>query len=132
MWGRFYRRFRQAMRRAGDAADVDPGCLDVIGEGIVTAIAVIVAVLVLVFVVLPLLVAVVDLAFVILLAMVGLAGRVAFRRPWTVEARRSDGSCVAWRVVGWRASGELVDQVANQVASGIVPPGGLRSGPSQC
>lgn len=122
LWGRFHRRFRQTMRRAGDAADIDPGCLDVIGEGLVAAIAIILTVLLVIFVVVPLLVAVVDVAVVVLLALVGLAGRVLFRRPWTVEARASDRSRLVWRVVGWRASGEQVARAAEHLAAGVVPP----------
>lgn len=115
------------MRRTGDAADADPGCLDIVGEGIVGAIAVLVVILVLLFVLLPLLVAVVDLAIVLLLAIVGLAGRILFRRPWTVEAQASDRSCLVWRVVGWRASGDHVERVAEQLAVGVAPPGGSPS-----
>lgn len=112
------------MRRAGDVADADAGCLDVIGEGVVAAIAILLVVLLAIFVVVPLLVAVVDVAIVVLLALLSLVGRVLLRRPWTVEARSPDGPRLLWRVVGWRASGEQVANVAQLLASGAVPPGG--------
>ena len=105
VWGRFHRRFRQTMRRAGDAADADPGCLEVIGEGLLAALAVLLVIAVMVFILVPMLVAIVDIVVVALLALLGLAGRLVFRRAWTVEARAGDGACLVWRVVGWRASG---------------------------
>lgn len=129
LWGRFHRRFRQTMRRAGDAADADPGCLDVIGEGIVAAIAIVLAVLVALFVLLPLLVAVVDVVVVVALSLLGILARVVLRRPWTVEARAGDGSSLLWRVVGWRASGDQVDAVAEGLRAGVVPPGAVSPPP---
>lgn len=33
LWGRFHRRFRKVFERVGDAADVDPGCGELLGEG---------------------------------------------------------------------------------------------------
>ena len=124
VWGRFHRRFRRTMERTGDVADADPGCLELLGEGVVAALAIVVAVVVLLFVVIPLLVAVVDVAVVLLLALFGVAGRILLRRPWTVEARAEDGSLLVWRVVGWRASGERVDLAAERITAGDVPPTG--------
>ena len=37
----------------------------------------------------------------------------------------SDGGCLVWRVVGWRASGDHVSRVAELLEAGIPPPGGL-------
>ena len=111
------------MRRAGDAADADPGCLEVIGEGLLAALAVLLVIAVMVFILVPMLVAIVDIVVVALLALLGLAGRLVFRRPWTVEARAGDGSCLVWRVVGWRASGDHVARVTELLGSGIIPPG---------
>jgi hypothetical protein len=107
------------MRRAGDVGD--PGCLDVIGEGVAAAIAILVIVLVLVFVLLPLLVAVIDIFIVAVLALLGLTGRIVFGRPWTVEATATDGSRLRWRVKGWRASHERVGEVAELLRAGITP-----------
>ncbi len=60
------------------------------------------------------------LELVLVLAAVGLGvlGRVLFRRPWTVEAR-VDGTDRGgeWKVTGWRASGELVDSMAERLQS---------------
>ena len=122
VWGRFHRRFRQTVKRTSDVADADPGCLDLLGEGLVAAIAVVLAVIVLIFVLIPLLVAVVDVVIVLLLALLGVAGRILLRRPWTVEARADDGAVLVWRVVGWRASGEQVDRAAEHITAGAVPP----------
>lgn len=122
VWGRFHRRFRQTVRRAGDVGDADPGCLGVIEEGVVVVLVILVVLAVAVFVLVPMLVAVVDIVIVALLAVLGLVGRVVFRRPWTVEARAGDGASLLWRVVGWRASGEHVARVAELLAAGVTPP----------
>jgi len=123
LWGRFHRRFRQTVRRAGDVADADPGCLEVVGEGIVAAIAIIVFVLVLIFVAVPLLVAIVDIVILLLLALLGVLARVVLRRPWLVEARANDGTALEWKVVGWRASGEWRREMAELLQAGVsLPP----------
>ena len=116
---RFHRRYRQWSRH-GDV--VDPGCGDFALEGLVAGIIVIVAVLVLVLVALPLVLAVVDLFIVIVLALLGVVGRVVLRRPWIVQARSREGTVVEWPVVGWRASGARVEEVARQLESGALRP----------
>ena len=121
LWNRFRRRLRKTFRRAGDAADTGDGCLDV-GDGIVAAIAILVIAAVLVFVVLPLLVAVVDLAILLVLALGGLVARVCFRRPWLIDARDGTGRVLRWRVVGWNASAERVEDIRRQLTAGTVPP----------
>lgn len=120
-WGRFHKRYRQTISRIGDVADADPGCLDVFGEGIVAAIGIIIALVVLIFVIIPLLVAIVDMLIVILLALVGIGARIVLRRPWIVEAARADGLAYRWRVFGWKASGTRVAKVAKQIESGEPP-----------
>ena len=122
LWGRFHRRFRHMIRRSGRTADVDLGCLEVLGEGFVVALAILAVALVVVFIAVPLVVAVVDVAIVLLLAAFGLVARVVLRRPWTIEARADDGSHLSWRVVGWRRAGEHVATVSQLLAAGVVPP----------
>lgn len=121
LYGRFRRRTRGTIRRTLDLADADPGCLEIFGEGLVVALVVILAVLVLIFVVIPLIVAVVDLLVVVLLAAIGVAAKVLFRRPWVVEAVADDGTVVRRDVVGWRASGETRADVARLLESGSLP-----------
>lgn len=82
--------------------------------------------------------------------MLGVGTRIVFRRPWAVEARslvpvsvearagdagRSDAATTelrrhTWRVVGWRASGEMVHAMADALAQGNpFPPGSTMSPP---
>ena len=66
----------------------------------------------------PLLLFLGELAFVLLAVVLGLLARVLFRRPWIVEARvagTNEGR--QWKVVGWRASGEQVEAVAERLRS---------------
>jgi hypothetical protein len=123
LFGRFRRRVRGTGRRAGrltDGLDVGDGCIDI--EAVLIVIVVIAVVLVAVFFVIPLLVALIDLLVLLLLTVVGVLARVVFRRPWTVEARGEDGVLYHWKVVGWRASGERRDEIAEMLAAGIIPP----------
>ena len=121
LWHRFWVRARRTFRRAGETADPASGCGDVVGEGIVGAIAFVVFLAVLVFVVVPLFVALVDVVILLVLAILAVIARVVFRRPWLIEARNGDGRVLRWRVVGWRASAERVDGKRDVLGTGVVP-----------
>ena len=73
---------------------------------------------------LPFVVVVGELVIAILLALLGIGGRMLFRRPWTVEAVSEAGDRHRWRVVGLRASREHAADVANALAHGNPVPGG--------
>jgi hypothetical protein len=124
LWTRFRRRFRRVRDKIGEGAepDVDPGCLDVFGEGILIGLAILVAVLFVAFIGLPLLFALLDVVLLLVLGVLTTLVRVLFRRPWRIEAHSSDGTTLHWDVVGWRASSEKIDEVRASVAAGIVPP----------
>ena len=100
--------------------DVDDelGVLPVIGI-VVTAIA---TLALFAFFVVPAVVFVVELLLVLAAIGLGAVARTVFRRPWTVEARvagTNEGR--EWKVVGWRASGALVDRLAERIrATGTV------------
>lgn len=107
----------------------DPTSLDVpdfgLGDadGIIGLIFAIVAIVVLAafvaFVALPLAILLVELLIFVVLAGAGIAGRLAFGRPWTLEARPDDGGAVrTWSVAGWRDSREALDEIATAVERG--------------
>lgn len=126
LWARAWRRMRSAMRRSGDLADVaDPGCVDDLVVGLVV-LMVAAAVL---FVGLPLLLALLDVVVVVLLTLLGVMARVVFRRPWQVEAVGPDRVRHTWRVAGWRASGEAVDDIAGRLGHGQPLPAGADARP---
>jgi hypothetical protein len=55
-------------------------------------------------------------------AVVGVVGRVLFRRPWTVDAIDPAGTRVAWSIVGWRSSRDTRRFIADRIlATGSVP-----------
>lgn len=128
LFGRFKRRITGTGRRSRELIEgldaVPDGCVDAEGllVGIVVAIVLVVVGLLLIFVVIPLLVALVDLLILLLLALLGILGRIVFRRPWTIEARADDGTIRTWKVVGWRASRDHRDEIAQLLAAGITPP----------
>ncbi len=129
LWGRFRRRIRQMFRRAGD---IDSGgCFDVGGiDDVVAVVVLIAAALLVVFVLFPLLIALLDVLLVVLLTIVGVIGRVVFRRPWTIEAVGDDGSRYAWFVVGWKASRALVTELVDALrVGGPLPTPGAWSVP---
>lgn len=70
----------------------------------------------------PLLIALAEVGILLLLAVLGLAARVLFRRPWLIDAHHDDGHGLRWRVVGWRASTAKVAEVRQQLAAGIEAP----------
>jgi len=118
------------MRGVGEAGD--PGCaLDVLDD-LFLALAIVVVAGFLFLVGVPLLLAVLDLVVLILLTVLGVGARVLFRRPWVVEARGGTGNTMrhTWRIVGWRASGEAVEAVANALVHGNpLPPGDTAAAP---
>ncbi len=102
---------------AGEGAE-----LPVVGVIMFAIAALLIAVLAVAFVI-PALIFVVELALVLVAVGLGVLGRVLFRRPWTVEAR-VDGTSQGgeWKVTGWRASGDLVNSVAERLgATGQLP-----------
>lgn len=130
LWGRIRRRTRGAVRRARagvDSADVvgeAAGFADDIVGAIVAVVVVVLLVAAALFIVIPLLVVLVDLVVLFALGILAVIARVALRRPWSVDAHDADGALVRWRVIGWRASGAKVDEVADLLAAGQVPPDG--------
>jgi pilus assembly protein TadC len=116
LWSRLRRRIRRA-RRVGEWSDVGEGCVfDV--DDLIILVALAVVILLLVFLVVPLLLVLLDVLVLLLLLVLGLGARIVFRRPWVVEATGSGPYRHTWRVVGWRASGEKVDEIANLLAHG--------------
>jgi hypothetical protein len=88
---------------------------------LLAAIAFVVVVLLLVFVVWPLLALAVELLVAALLLVAGLIGRVVFGRPWTVEAKSSAGEVRTWQVRGYGAMRRTVREVSEQLAAGWEP-----------
>ena len=106
-----------------DLADVAAD-LPVVGV-IMTAIAALfIGVMAVVFII-PALVFALELLLIVVVLGLGVLGRVLFRRPWTVEARATGTNQRGeWKVTGWRASGDLVDSVADELqATGQIRPG---------
>jgi hypothetical protein len=122
LWVRFHRRVRQTLRAEQKLGD--PGWLEVLFEGVAVAVVVLVAV----FIGIPFLVALLDLLLLLVLALLGLAARVLFRRPWIITAHAGDGAVQSWRVTGWSASRERRDQIEQRLRAGLdLDDEGLRS-----
>lgn len=117
-----FRRRRRARRRDRnrdrwyDGLDIGDGCLDV--DGIVIAVGVIVAVLLLVFFGWPLFLLLLDVVWLVVVLVLGVLGRVVLGRPWDVEAVGPDGLRRRWRVKGFRAAGRKAAELAQHVALG--------------
>jgi hypothetical protein len=103
---------------------------DVPGAIAVVALAVIALVLFVLFG-LPLLLAAVDLVVVVLATLIGIVGRVVFRRPWTVEAVSAGGERHEVEVVGWRRAGEAVECLGQEIRHGRRPTADPGGSPSQ-
>jgi hypothetical protein len=97
----------------------DLGSLDDLGA----AIAIVVGLIVLAVVLVPLLLFGIELIIAGLVIAVGVVGRGLLGRPWVVQAAPADdrARAQAWRVVGWRRSGRLIDEVTASLAAGLEP-----------
>lgn len=73
-----------------------------------------------VLIAIPLLLFGIELIVAGVLVAVGIWVRLIFRKPWTIEARPLDASANAlhWRVTGWKASGELITRISDDLAAG--------------
>ena len=95
-------------------------------EGILAVLVLIaVALLVVLFfttVVIPVVVFTIELIVLIVLFFAGLAGRLLFRKPWTVRTRTDGRTMHRWQIVGFRNSGEFRDEVAAALSGGRVLP----------
>ena len=121
--GRFRRRRKDgADSRWWDVVDFP----DVFGDsplvGLAIFVGVIVFVLLMVFVIGPLALALFDLVIWFVFLIGGLAGRLLFRRPWTVEAVADDGVTIEQTAVGLGASRQSQHQLAERIRTGL-PPG---------
>ena len=67
----------------------------------------------------------IELSIVIIVALVGLIGRVVFRRPWTVFAKSGDQQ-IEYPVVGYFNSKRRIDELATALSSGAQLPSGHR------
>ena len=97
-------------------------------DGPVVAIAAILAfavvTLLAVFVVWPLLALTAELIVAVALLVAGVVGRLAFGRPWTIEALRDDGRAHTWQIRGYRPMRARVREIAVTLEAGreLPPP----------
>lgn len=82
------------------------------------------AIVLLVMVLWPLLLVLVDALVLLVLAVGGACARVVLRRPWAVDAVPDVGDALRWRIIGWRRSGRLRDEIAEAFERGLPLPGG--------
>jgi hypothetical protein len=65
----------------------------------------------------------IEIAIVVIIALVGLIGRIVFRRPWTVFAKSGDQQ-IEYPVVGYFNSKRRIAELATALSSGAqLPPG---------
>ncbi len=107
-----------------------PDLFDLIGGdspfAVIGAVLAVIAVVVLAWLfLLPLLLALLDAVILIVLALAGVIGRVLLHRPWEIEVS-GPGQIVSWQVVGWRRSGQAIDQVTTRLRSGRPVPTDVR------
>jgi hypothetical protein len=92
--------------------------------GFLLILGLVVAAVVTLFV-LPFFVFLVEVLLVALVAGFGIVIRIVFRRPWLVEAYPVEGphdKHLIWKVAGVQRSGLVVDQIADQIRSGVQIP----------
>jgi hypothetical protein len=121
------RRFGWAWKRRGIASEAISG----LGQGIggvdlQGGALVVVGALAVLLILIPLLFFGLELIVLGALLAAGVAARVVLRQPWLIQARSSDpltaGRRLEWRVVGWRKSHKLIQEVVSDLAAGREPP----------
>jgi hypothetical protein len=119
---------RRPRRRAPKVEDAmlfpDMSALADLGIGGILAVIVgVIGAAFMLILVVSVLATVVELLVLLVLLLGGLAGRVLLRRPWRVVARRTDRPLprLAWEVVGFRASGRTIAEVAEALELGRDP-----------
>lgn len=97
----------------------DLGGIDSLEGAIVAAVALIV----IVFVVIPIFLLGVELVVVGAAIAAGLASRLLLGRPWVVTAKQLDEphAVLAWEVCGWRRSRGVITAVTQALATGTEP-----------
>jgi hypothetical protein len=97
----------------------DFGGLDDIG----IALLIVVAVVAVAVIVIPLLLFGVELIILGLVVAAGIVGRSLLGRPWIVQAIpvEDPAGVLVWRVIGWRRSARLIDEVAGSLGAGLDP-----------
>ncbi|HWI71985.1 MAG TPA: hypothetical protein VNT55_08525 [Baekduia sp.] len=125
------------IRRRWAVVDVDPPAVrffdptawdfvtDATIFGVVAAVAFLACAALFAFVILPLALLVLEVAFFVAALVVGVAARVLLRRPWTLLAdadAHGPDTRFSWRVAGWRASREAIDEIAAGLRNGLRPP----------
>lgn len=90
---------------------------------VAAVLAVIVLVVFLFAVVWPLVALALEVVILIFLFLAALAGRLLLGRPWRVLARADKPypERRAWQVAGWRASRDVIDDVARAIETGQEP-----------
>ena len=122
-------RWRRSRKRKNDGDLVDTLAPDMLsgaadGPPVWSAVAAVIVVIALcVFVLLPLIGIALELALLIGFVLSGLFGRVALRRPWTIEAVSLDGPArrSAFAVTGWRRSRRSLAALASAIETTGLP-----------
>lgn len=119
-----WRKARMGKAHAGEAAEAiftvpDLGGLDDLGATVLVLLAAVVVAIV----VIPLLLFGIELIALGLLVAAGIVGRTLLGRPWIVRATPRDPEAeeLNWRVVGWRRSSRLIEEVAASLSAGLDP-----------
>jgi hypothetical protein len=87
-----------------------------------TVVVVLVALVLAVFVLIPVLLFGVELIIVGCLLAASIVSRILRRGPWVVEAERlGGGEILSWTVPGWRRSHRAMKEIAHALAAGSRP-----------
>lgn len=104
-----------------DIPNIDFG--DELAAGLLIVLGLVIFVVFMIFIGWPLLLFLLETLLIIPVTFViGVIGRVLFRRPWTLEASGGPGRRVEWNVVGWRASSQAAERMGWIIAAGNTLP----------
>ncbi len=117
-----WRKVRMGKPDAGDAAEAVVLAVPDL-EDLGAAALVLLAVVVVAVVVIPLLLFGIELILLGLLIATGIVGRTLLGRPLIVRATPLGREVeeLSWRVVGWRRSNRVIEEVAASLSAGLDP-----------
>ncbi|AEE45497.1 hypothetical protein [Cellulomonas fimi] len=127
-WHRRRNRDTPDVIEAATSLDLDDGVGILVW--IAGAVAFVVGILLVWWLVVPLLLLVLDLAVVVAVLVLGLVARTLLRRPWVVAVTPADHDepvLARADVLGWRRALGVRDAIARHLAAGAEPSGAVRA-----
>lgn len=89
-----------------------------VAENVLVGIVVFLIFVFIVVFLIPVLLVTFDFVILLILFLLGIVGRIVFRRPWVIEATSPDGQTIERNVIGWYASKKEITVLKSKIFKG--------------